>query len=58
MSSNSNTTKDEAAEAFYGSANTDFSIQVDRIVNGDHRLRELFHGTRARYLAEAGTSSY
>jgi hypothetical protein len=45
--------KDVAAEAFYGPANADFSSQVDRITEQDPRLRDLFFGTRARYLAGA-----
>lgn len=53
MKKHSKSAKDASAEAFYGSANADFSSQVDRFAEHDPRLRELFHRTRDHYLAKA-----
>jgi hypothetical protein len=44
--------KDASAEAFYGSANANFSSQVDLFTQTDSRLRDLFHRTRAHYIKE------
>lgn len=41
---------DEAAKAFYGQSEADFSEQISRLAAADPRLVKIFQSTRERYL--------